>query len=67
MFNAFKNRYQTPTRYRRCRSDATVDSLRRSFAEMMGVPEEALWIVAPGGRKVRSDASVGHLRNLWQD
>lgn len=60
-------RHQKPTRFRRCRSDATLEALRRTFARIMGIPPEALLIVAPSGRKVRRDASVAHLRQLWRD
>jgi hypothetical protein len=59
-------RAQTPTRFRRCRADARIGPVRLTIARLMGFPPEAILLVAPNGRRVRSDASVAHLRRLWE-
>lgn len=61
-----KSRSENPSRFRRCRSDARLGPVRRTIARLMGFPPEAILLVAPDGRRVRSDASVAHLRRLWE-
>lgn len=58
-------RTQTPSRYRRARADSSLATLQRSIERDYGLPAGSIRIVRPDGRKVRSDARVGHLRREW--
>ena len=58
-------RTQTPIRYRKARADATVGGIVARIAKKFGLPVGALRIVHPDGRKIRSDATVAKLKEIW--
>lgn len=57
---------QKPTRFRQLRSDATLKAAQLWMERMLGLPSGSIRIVAPNGRKIRSDATVGTLKKKWQ-
>lgn len=61
-----KTRTQNPTRFRQARSDATVQSMQDWIENRLGLPAGSVRIVTPTGRKARSDASIGRLRDRWK-
>jgi hypothetical protein len=60
-----KTRTQYPRRFRRARGDATLAALVRTIVQVLDVPEKAVRLIRPDGRKMRSDATVERLRETW--
>lgn len=60
------SREQTPTRYRKARSDATIESIQRTLEDKFGLPSGSVKLVYPSGRKARADATVGSLVTHWE-
>ena len=60
------SRAQTPTRYRKARSDATIESIQRTLEDKFGLPSGSVKLVYPSGRKARADATVGSLVVHWE-
>lgn len=58
---------QTPTRYRRLRSDASIPSTLRSIEKVFGLPEGSVIITYRNGRRARSDSNIGAIRKHWDD
>ncbi len=44
---------------------ATLASIQGTIEDMMGLPSGSVRLVTPVGRRVRSDATVGTLREYW--
>jgi hypothetical protein len=59
-------RNQNPSRYRKARSDASVDSIQLTIEENYGLPSGSVKLVNPNGRKIRSDATIGTLVSNWE-
>ena len=59
-----KHHLSTP---RRARSDGRLKRLYRRIERRYGLPRGVIKTTAPNGRTVRSDAKVGHLRNLYKN
>jgi len=62
---AKEKRESTPSRYRRAKSDCSIESLQKNIEETFGLPEGSIKIVYPTGRKARTDSDVGALRRSW--
>lgn len=58
-------RPQNPTRYRKARSDASIESIQKTLEEKFGLPTGSVRLVNPNGKKIRSDATVGTLISNW--
>lgn len=58
---------QTPARYRRLRSDASIPSTLRSIEKVFGLPEGSVLITYRNGRRARSDSNIGAIRKHWDD
>lgn len=58
---------QTPTRYRRVRSDASIFSTLRSIEKVFGLPEGCVLITYRNRRRARSDSNIGAIRKHWDD
>lgn len=58
-------RTQKPKRFKKANSNARLAALEETIEDMMGLPSGCVRFVTPGGRKVRSDATVGTLRAHW--
>ena len=59
-------RSQNPTRFRKARSDATIESIQRTLENKFGLPSGSVKLVYPSGRKARADATVASLVAHWQ-
>lgn len=62
-----KKRTEKPIRYRAARDDGTLGALAKNIAKKFNVPAGCLVFKRPGasGRRMRSDATVAALRDLW--
>jgi hypothetical protein len=56
---------QTPSRYRRARSDASIPTMINTIESTFGLPEGCVQIVYPSGQRARRDASVRTIRKQW--
>lgn len=52
----------SPPRYRKARSDCTVETLRDEISSRYGIPLDCLHITNPNGRRARCDKRLGSLR-----
>jgi len=60
------SRTENPSRFRKARSDASIESTQRNLEKTFGLPRGSVRLVYPNGRKARSDASVGSLVENWE-
>lgn len=58
---------EEPIRFRQLRSDAKIGSVCADLEQKLGLPFGSLKLVKPDGRIIRSDATVGTLRSVWDD
>ena len=65
--NKSSERVEKPVRYRDARGDATVKSISKRIEKDYGLPAGSVSIKNPGGRKSRSDSTIGSLRKRWDD
>lgn len=56
-----------PLRSRRAKSDGSIGTLINSILEVFDLPEGAVLVVNPDGRRARADGTVRSLRNRWKD
>jgi hypothetical protein len=61
-----KKRNPKASRYRKARSDASVESIQQTIEEEFGLPQGSVRLINPNGRKIRSDATVGTLVSNWE-
>lgn len=54
-------------RFRQIRADAKVGSVCADLEKKLGLPFGSLKFVKPNGRFIRADATVGTLRDSWDD
>lgn len=62
-----KKKADNAKRHRSARSDAPVDSIVKQIEKTFDLPEGAVMLQYPSGRKARSDTTVGHLRKRWNE
>ncbi len=55
-----------PIRYKVLRVDAFVQNAQRTIEKKFGLPEGAVRLVYPSGRKARSDGKIGALLKRWE-
>lgn len=63
---AKKKLNMTPTRYKVLRIDAYIETAQKTIEEKFGLPNGAVKLIYPSGRKARSDSTVGALLNHWE-
>ena len=57
-----------PRRFRDIRGDSTVGAAVRTIARTLGLPQRAVCLLLPNGRRqARGDKSVASLRRDWED
>jgi len=61
-----KKRKDKPSRYRKVKGNASVDSAERTAEKTLGLPSGSVKICLPSGRKARTDGSVDALRERWR-
>lgn len=57
---------QQPSRYRKTRSDASIETIQRTTEGKFGLPTGCVKLVNPTGRKIRSDATIETLISNWR-
>lgn len=59
-------RPQSAKRYRKARSDASIESIQQTIEKEYGLPPGCVKLVKPNGKKIRADATVGTLCKKWK-
>jgi hypothetical protein len=59
-------RTATPIRQRKAKADGSIGTLQKTIEKNYGLPAGSIKVVYPSGRKARSDADVGALRDHWK-
>ena len=58
-------RQATPLRFRAAQSNGTVGALQGRIEQMLSLPAGSVALLKPNGKKKRSDATIGSLRDDW--
>lgn len=64
---AVQKKAESARRHRTARRDASPIAVRKMLAGLAGVPVDAIQLVYPSGRKLRSDSDIGKLRRSWEN
>jgi hypothetical protein len=54
-------------RYRTLRADAKIGSVTADLERKLGLPSGCIQLHKPNGKKIRQDATIGTLRDQWND
>jgi hypothetical protein len=60
------NRELKPIRFKVLRVDSSIAGAQQTIERRLGLPSGSVRLVNPGGRKIRSDSSVGTLLHNWE-
>jgi hypothetical protein len=63
---AQETRKNNALRFRKAKSDGSIATLQRTLERQFGLPSGSVKLVYPSGRKARTDADVGALRQHWR-
>jgi hypothetical protein len=63
---AKKKRKVKPIRYTRLHDDGSLKSAQRTIERKLKLPTGSVRLVYPGGRRARSDSTVGALKRRWE-
>jgi len=55
-----------PIRYTRLHDDGLIASALRTIERKLKLPRGSVRLVYPGGRKARTDSSIGALKRRWK-
>lgn len=55
-----------PIRYTRLHDDGSLKTAQRTIEKKLKLPKGSVRLVYPGGRRARSDSTVGALKRRWE-
>lgn len=63
---AKRKRKVKPIRYTRLHDDGSLANAQRTIEKKLKLPKGSVRLVYPGGRRARSDSTVGALKRRWE-